>query len=230
MRHLRLHALLGASVLGSVMMAGCHNPQRTCSTCSGKAGTGTQTAGTYMGTVVMHHGTTPAAVPPPPEPVAETSTQAAIPAPAPTTAPLSIPATTPTATETVQSTATPDKPVETHESAKVGYATTGSREVVAKRRSFADITASPCYGHANDYSWLTGELQYVHARNTWRLRYASVDEEDRYGGSVTLQDAGPMGSYKTGQKVRVDGRVVDVESREPSPAYRVNNITLLPTP
>lgn len=92
------------------------------------------------------------------------------------------------------------------------------------RRSYADITASSCYAHAGDYSWLRGELQLIHPRNVWRLRYASVDEEDRYGGSVTLTEAGVMAGFASGQQVRVEGCLVDPSSREPSPAYRVRSI------
>ncbi len=100
----------------------------------------------------------------------------------------------------------------------------------AKRRSFADITAKPCYDHDPDYRWLQGELQFVHARNAWRLRYASVDEEDRYGGSVTLSEVGSMSSYSNGQFVRVEGCMENPESKEPSPAYRVTSINALPEP
>jgi hypothetical protein len=95
------------------------------------------------------------------------------------------------------------------------------------RRSFVDTTARPGFSHAPDYSWITGELDFVHVRNAWRVRYASVDEEDRYGGSVTLTEQGPMGSFKAGQMVRVKGDMLDPESREPSPAYRVYSISPL---
>lgn len=101
------------------------------------------------------------------------------------------------------------------------------KEDTVKRRSFADITAKPGYCHADDYTWLKGELQYVHVRNTWKVRYASVDEEDRYGGSVTLTDVGSMNKYQNGQMVRIEGQVVDSESRE-TPCYRVRSIEVLP--
>src|SRR5262249_36117286 len=56
------------------------------------------------------------------------------------------------------------------------------------RKSFADVTAQPFFSHAADYSWLQGQVEYSHFGNSWRLRYASVDESDSYGGSVTLLD------------------------------------------
>ena len=100
----------------------------------------------------------------------------------------------------------------------------------AKRRSFADITAKPCYVHDAEYRWLSGELQFVHVRNAWRLRYASVDEEDRYGGSVTLTEMGSMDSFSNGQFVRVEGCMVNPESKEPCPAFRVTSIQPLAQP
>ena len=90
------------------------------------------------------------------------------------------------------------------------------------RRSFADITVKPGFAHAPDYSWVAGELQFLHARKVWRVRYASVQEEDRYGGGMTLVEAGPMTEFQDGQMVRVEGEVADVTSRESE--YRVHHI------
>jgi hypothetical protein len=73
-----------------------------------------------------------------------------------------------------------------------------------------------------DYRTLTGELQYLHVRNVWRLRFGG--EDDRYGGSVTLTDAGPLAEYRSGQRVRVEGELVDPTATEPSPDYRVRRI------
>ncbi len=43
------------------------------------------------------------------------------------------------------------------------------------------------FGHELDYSWITGQLFYIHADGgLWVLRYAGVDSEDRFGGSVVL--------------------------------------------
>ena len=93
------------------------------------------------------------------------------------------------------------------------------------RRSFADITARPEFAHAPDYSWMVGQLQYVHGRKAWRLRYASVDEEERYGGSVTLEGCDHlMDQYRSGQLVRVQGKLADPESRHPSPGFIVADI------
>ena len=96
---------------------------------------------------------------------------------------------------------------------------------VMPRRSFPDITARPEFNHTSDYGCLVGELHYAHQKNQWRLRYASIDEEDRYGGSVML-DGGDhmMKECQNGMLVRVQGSMVDADSREPCPTYRVRSI------
>ncbi len=86
-------------------------------------------------------------------------------------------------------------------------------------------TVTRGYRHTEDYSTLVGELHFNARHNTWRLRFAGVDVEDRYGGSVTLDGVGRMmNGFKTGQTVRVQGALIDSESREISPAYRVRDI------
>ena len=93
------------------------------------------------------------------------------------------------------------------------------------RRSFPDITARVGMDHAPDYTWLVGELNYNPHKDQWRLRYASIDEEDKYGGSVTL-DGGThqMKGMQSGMMVRVQGSMADPDSREPSPVYRVRDV------
>ena len=98
-------------------------------------------------------------------------------------------------------------------------------EVFVPRRSFADITAKPEFGRAPDYSWLTGELSYLPQKQQWRLRFAAIDEEDKYGGSVTLDARIELQSYQSGQLVRVEGAMLDPESREVAPKYRVKEIS-----
>ena len=56
------------------------------------------------------------------------------------------------------------------------------------------------------------------------MRYASVDEEDRYNGSVTLMGAGPMTEFKSGQIVRINGHLADADSSVPNPVYVVDSI------
>lgn len=95
---------------------------------------------------------------------------------------------------------------------------------IASRRSYADITAKPEYSHASDYTWLVGELHFYPQKNQWRLRYASIDNEDKYGGSVTLEAQQQLKDLQSGQMVRVEGEMIDAESRDASPRYRVKDV------
>jgi hypothetical protein len=113
------------------------------------------------------------------------------------------------------------KPVTESASTVVAH---GSSVTPPRRRVFADITAHPAFAHAPDYSWLVGQLAYSHTRRTWTVRYASVDETDRYGGSVTLESGTNLEQLREGMLVRVQGRVVDPDTTTPAPRYRVERI------
>src|SRR5262249_37348321 len=93
------------------------------------------------------------------------------------------------------------------ETTPAGYAvpiTGGKEETSVHRRPYVDITAKPCFSHAPDYSWVQGELVHLHSHNCWRIRYASVDEDDKYGGGVNLIETGPMDNFQEGQLVRIE--------------------------
>jgi hypothetical protein len=94
------------------------------------------------------------------------------------------------------------------------------------RSSLPDHMVTLDFGHAEDYSWLAGKLQYSRFNKSWRLRFASVDEEDRYGGSVTIVDL-PLAGLKDGQMVRVEGHLVNPEAKTSAPPYEVNSIQAL---
>jgi hypothetical protein len=98
-------------------------------------------------------------------------------------------------------------------------------EASSVRRAFVDITAQPGFTHAEDYSSLSGQLQ--HARRGWRLRYASVDEVDTYGGSVTLTDESRLSELRDGELVRVHGRLLNPEDTRIAPPYEVLSIQSL---
>jgi hypothetical protein len=64
-------------------------------------------------------------------------------------------------------------------------------------------------GHAPDYSWLTGQLFYVHADGgLWVLRYAPLSTEDANGGGVVLARDLRMDSYRNGDLVTVHGQLL----------------------
>ncbi|HYT93700.1 MAG TPA: hypothetical protein VEL76_33585 [Gemmataceae bacterium] len=86
-------------------------------------------------------------------------------------------------------------------------------------------------GHEHDYSWVTGHLAYVRtAGGRWVVRYASLGEVDRYGGSVVLAPVVEMRNFREGDLVRVHGEVLDEGRAVPSlggPLYRVNAIVMV---
>jgi hypothetical protein len=89
------------------------------------------------------------------------------------------------------------------------------------RRTFTDVTADPAFAHAADHHWLVGSLERVRGTDSWQLRYASVDEEDPYGGTVTLTGDGSTVEYREGQMVRVMGRVMDADGPDGQASYHV---------
>ena len=140
----------------------------------------------------------------------------------------------PTATTTVSVAAPPSpKPAETpanaDESAQ-GIETTAAKvpshrgEDPPQRKSFADISAHTSFAHAPDYSWLCGEVEYSRISKAWRLRYASVDEEDPYGGSVTLAEHPLLHGLKDGQYVRVQGRLSNPSAKGTAPPYLIDSL------
>jgi hypothetical protein len=98
------------------------------------------------------------------------------------------------------------------------------RETGPARRSYTDVTAAPCFAHAKDYGWLCGRVEYSRLSKGWRLRYASVDKPDRFGGSVTLAPDSKLDALKEGQYVRVNGRLADGAAGL-SPPYEVESLT-----
>jgi hypothetical protein len=84
---------------------------------------------------------------------------------------------------------------------------------------------------ADDYTWVTGQLYYIHADGgIWVVRYAPVDTEDRYGGSVVLAAATHMGDYREGDLVTVHGDILN-QGRAckylGGPLYRANSLEMI---
>jgi hypothetical protein len=96
------------------------------------------------------------------------------------------------------------------------------------RKSFVDPTAAPCFAHATDYSWITGQVEYSRNGKEWRLRYASVDETDQYGGRVVLIENHHLSLLQDGQYVRVQGYVVNPDTAGQGPVnYRIESFQTL---
>jgi hypothetical protein len=88
----------------------------------------------------------------------------------------------------------------------------------------SNVSTEPRYGHDAEYHRLIGVLDYSRIQDAWVLRYVSYEDDDRYGGSVTLVAPGNMTQFKAGQTVRVEGDLIDPESRQLRPAFQVRSI------
>jgi hypothetical protein len=82
-----------------------------------------------------------------------------------------------------------------------------------ERRSFGDVTAHPAFSHDKDYHWLIGTVEQKKGTSQWEIRYASVDEDDVYGGHLLLVPAATAPNLKSGQLVRVEGYVLEGADR-----------------
>jgi hypothetical protein len=84
---------------------------------------------------------------------------------------------------------------------------------------------------APDYSWMTGQLFYVHADGgLWVLRYAPLWKEDPNGGSVVLARDLRMDSYREGDLVTVHGEVLSQNRGSQflgGPLYRASSMQLV---
>lgn len=80
------------------------------------------------------------------------------------------------------------------------------------------------FGHEPNYRWLVGTLDYSQIQRAWLLRYVSYEEDDRYGGCVTLVGALSANLLKPGKTVRVEGNLIDPDSRQLRPAFQVENM------
>jgi hypothetical protein len=84
--------------------------------------------------------------------------------------------------------------------------------------------------HAEDYTWIMGQLEYLHGKKTWRIRYVSFDKEDKFGGCFTLVGCEEkMSRFMHGDSVKIEGFVVDVESKSIATEYKVTDIVPLVT-
>ncbi len=80
------------------------------------------------------------------------------------------------------------------------------------------------FGASPNYQTVVGQVYQF--RRTWRLRYAAVESEDKYGGSVILV-GDDLDNLQDGQMVRVDGTILPTEDRSSSPRYHVNRIEVI---
>jgi hypothetical protein len=92
------------------------------------------------------------------------------------------------------------------------------------------VTPQTLLQHAADYGWLQGVLEYVHADSgRWKLRYAPLDADDRFGGSVLLTPDVCTNQFNEGDFVYVEGEIVQSPASTTRPFYRVHTIRAVHT-
>ena len=110
----------------------------------------------------------------------------------------------------------------------VGWA---SRTGSVQKNSLQEDSAPPTsklYSHAEDYSWLRGELQYSQIDRRWKLRYMRCDEGscDKFGGSVIISDKAAISGLERGEIVEVRGEIGEIDPNIGgfAPLYHVSQI------
>jgi hypothetical protein len=78
---------------------------------------------------------------------------------------------------------------------------------------------------AEKFWTVTGTVEAF--RKTWRVRYAAVDQEDRYGGVVVLDGGAELNPLRDGMRVRVRGTLIPATDRTGSAHYRVQSLQIL---
>jgi len=81
------------------------------------------------------------------------------------------------------------------------------------------------YGASENHAVLVGKV--TEWRKSLRLRYAAVEQEDKYGGSVMLDGGEILQKVRDGQHVRVRGTLIPAEDRLSSARYRVESVDIL---
>ncbi|MBN2474088.1 MAG: hypothetical protein JXB62_05750 [Pirellulales bacterium] len=89
-------------------------------------------------------------------------------------------------------------------------------------RSAAQVS----YGHASDYAWIRGKLEYSQIDRQWKLRYIPVEgETDDFGGSVVVSNPSALTGHERGDFVEIAGRLVDREVKKGfAPTYEVSTV------
>ncbi len=198
--------VLGIGILGTALLSGCTAPYHRSCSC---ARIGTPVAGQI---IVGTPGST--TVEPPLSPT--TAPTPALPPPVATHA---------------------EEPVQLYHVAKTETPTTtesntapnwhASTAPVEHERTTAAEAPVTAYSRAVDFSWLRGVLERGRQPNIWLLRYAPADDNDRFGGCVTLVlDADDARTLQAGQTVRVEGALMDPDAGGSRPGYRVTTIKL----
>lgn len=85
---------------------------------------------------------------------------------------------------------------------------------------------SASFWHNEDHTELRGQLQNTRLTKGWRLRYAPIDQDDEFGGSVRFTDDSQIDGFQDGQMVRVRGRLI-ADGMRIAPYFRVDSIEVI---
>lgn len=91
-------------------------------------------------------------------------------------------------------------------------------------KSVSNNTMTVRFGQANNYQVVVGQLSQF--RRGWKLRYAAVESDDKYGGSLSLVGEN-LDSLKDGQMVRVEGMVLPSDDRASGARYQVHRVEVI---
>ena len=80
-------------------------------------------------------------------------------------------------------------------------------------------------GHSEDFKVVTGQVQTW--RQTVRLRYAGIDQDDQYGGYVVLEGGADLSRLRDGQHGGVRGVLVPPDDPRAPARFRVQSLEML---
>lgn len=90
-------------------------------------------------------------------------------------------------------------------------------------------TNDSAYGHGKNYEWLIGKLMKVHVpRPGWKIRYARLDEKDKWGGSMVFSTDARLENFQDGDVLYVEGEIISDRASLylSGPRYRIRSIRL----
>lgn len=86
------------------------------------------------------------------------------------------------------------------------------------------------HGHAPDYGWLRGRLEYSQIDRRWKLRYIPIDgDTDDFGGSVLISNPSTLSGCERGDYVEIHGRLdtAGVDQQHFTPEFEVAELRRL---
>jgi len=89
------------------------------------------------------------------------------------------------------------------------------------------ITGDSNIGHSADYKRLIGRIQRVHVfGGEWKLRYAPLDQQDVWGGSMVLAPDERLENFPNDTVVYVEGEMIVNRNSlyQTGPMFRIRNI------